>query len=166
GLEEDLVGPLRQQRSDAMAWAALARSVLKPLLQGLSAAHARRVIHRDIKPSNLMVASDGIVKLTDFGVAKLLDSIRHGMTVAELHSKPYAAPEREDNQADGRSDLYSLGVTLIDLLSGLDTRLPKDADPQKVLEQVDVPDDARHFLGSLIETDPDKRPFSAKLALT
>jgi tRNA A-37 threonylcarbamoyl transferase component Bud32/ABC-type iron transport system FetAB ATPase subunit len=165
-LEEDLVGHLRQQRSDAMAWAALARSVLKPLLQGLSAAHARRVIHRDIKPSNLMVASDGIVKLTDFGVAKLLDSIRHGMTVAELHSKPYAAPEREDNQADGRSDLYSLGVTLIDLLSGLDTRLPKDADPQKVLEQVDVPDDARHFLGSLIETDPDKRPFSAKLALT
>ncbi len=88
------------------------------------------------------------------------------MTVAELHSKPYAAPEREDDAADARSDLYSLGVTVIDLLGGLDTRLPKDADPRKALEQLDVPDDARHFLGSLIDPDPDNRPFSAKIALT
>ena len=50
-LEEDLVGHLRQQEKDAMAWPTFARSVLRPLLRGLTAAHARHVIHRDIKPS-------------------------------------------------------------------------------------------------------------------
>jgi superfamily I DNA/RNA helicase len=165
-LQEDLVTHLRGQGDEVMAWGTLSRTVLKPLLQALGAAHARRVIHRDIKPANVMVGSDGTIKLTDFGVAKLLDSIRHGMTVAELHSKPYAAPERDDDEADARSDLYSLGVTAIDLLSGLESTLPKDADPRAVLAQLDVPDDARHFLASLIEIDPDKRPYTAKIALT
>jgi serine/threonine-protein kinase len=60
-LEEDLAGHLRQQPREAVDWAVLARKVIRPLLQGLSAAHARHVIHRDIKPSNVMVAADGSV---------------------------------------------------------------------------------------------------------
>jgi tRNA A-37 threonylcarbamoyl transferase component Bud32 len=163
-LQEDLLAYLRAGGTGAR-WSTIGPTVLRPLLDGLRAAHARRVLHRDIKPANVMVAGDGTVKLTDFGVAKLLDSMRFGLTVGELHSRPYAAPERQGGETDARSDLYSLGVTIVDLLDGLDRRLPPDADPLGTLTTLDVPDAARGFLARLVATDPDHRPINAKLAL-
>jgi serine/threonine protein kinase len=96
-----------------LPWPVVARQVLVPLLGALANAHARRIVHRDVKPANVMVSADGTIKLTDFGLAKLLDSVRFGVTTNQFRSAPYAPPEAGDGTLDERGDLYSLGVTAL-----------------------------------------------------
>jgi len=90
------------------------------VLAALSFAHSRGVIHRDIKPANIMVTPQGIVKLTDFGIAKSKlqgELTRPGTTVGSLN---YMSPEQAQGGCaiDGRADIYSLGVTMYELLTG------------------------------------------------
>jgi len=87
---------------------------------GLKAAAARGIIHRDIKPSNLVLASDGTLKVTDFGLAKLVVADA-GLTMAGvvLGSPNYLAPEQASGgTVDVRSDIYSLGATLYEMVTG------------------------------------------------
>jgi len=96
---------------------------IQQVLAALSFAHSRGVVHRDIKPANIMVTAQGMVKLTDFGIAKSKskdDLTRPGTTVGSLY---YMSPEQAlgGSAADGRSDIYSVGITLYELLAG---RLP------------------------------------------
>ncbi len=85
--------------------------------EALAYAHSQGTLHRDIKPSNLLLDTQGIVWVTDFGLAKAQDSedlTRTGDIVGTLR---YLAPERFQGQGDGRSDLYALGLTLYELLT-------------------------------------------------
>jgi serine/threonine-protein kinase len=105
------------------------RSTLLPVWEVLEAAaqvadalayaHGRKVVHRDIKPSNIIYdRASGLAKITDFGVARMLDSNRT-RTGTILGSPSYMSPEQvAGNKVDGRSDLFSLGTTLYQLLSG------------------------------------------------
>lgn len=89
--------------------------------KALEHAHSKGIIHRDIKPQNIMLLKDGMIKVADFGIASLENTIEenNGETVGSVH---YIAPEQARGEApDARSDIYSLGIVMYEMLTG---RLP------------------------------------------
>ena len=99
------------------------------VLSALDYAHSRGVIHRDIKPSNMILTPDGVIKLMDFGIAKASTDHKLTMTGTTMGSLYYMSPEQIQGAAtlDGRSDLYSVGVSFYELVTG---KRPFDGDSQ------------------------------------
>lgn len=111
--------------------------IIEQICSALAYAHSQGMIHRDVKPANIIVQSDGLVKLLDFGIARAdEDKIDGGMTrTGTLVGTPaYMAPERlQGNPIDGRSDIFALGVVLYQLLT---SKLPFDAEYPAILHQI------------------------------
>jgi hypothetical protein len=107
------------QRDGAME-PAPALDVILPVLSALAQAHAAGLTHRDVKPANILVGEDGRVKVTDFGIAKAaFDTFDLTGTGAVIGTARYLSPEQvHGGELDGRSDLYSLGVVLYEMLTG------------------------------------------------
>jgi TolB-like protein/Tfp pilus assembly protein PilF len=88
--------------------------------QGLEAAHERGVIHRDVKSANIMVTSDGRVKIMDFGLAKIIGGTEISKTTTSVGTAAYMSPEQGRGEvADHRSDIWSLGVVMYEMLAGV-----------------------------------------------
>lgn len=88
------------------------------IAQGMEAAHSNHIIHRDIKPQNIIISRDGKVKVADFGIAKAASS--NTVTQTALGSVHYLSPEQaRGGYSDEKSDIYSLGVTLYEMLTGI-----------------------------------------------
>ena len=95
-------------------------------------AHGNNVIHRDLRPGNVLVSEHGLVKVADFGTSRVLEIAAHGTTV--IGSPPYMAPEQFHGKAVFASDLYSLGVTMYQMLTGiLPYETPSPAELQKLM---------------------------------
>jgi len=110
-------GPIPEQEAIPM---------FKQALLGIGYAHRAGIIHRDIKPSNLMLNKNGIVKVMDFGIAKVMGSRGLTRTGTQMGTVAYMSPEQIQNRAvDIRSHIYELGVTLYEMLSG---HLPFESD--------------------------------------
>jgi len=90
-------------------------------------AHAAGILHRDLRPGNMLVSESGLLKVTDFGTSRFLEIAAHGTTV--VGSPPYMAPEQFLGKAVFASDIYSIGVTMYQMLTGVlpyDTPAPRD----------------------------------------
>jgi serine/threonine protein kinase len=94
-------------------------NIVAQVAQGLAYAHEHEIVHRDVKPSNIMVIRDGHVKITDFGIARMASSSVRTQTGMVLGSPKYMSPEQVMGKAiDQRSDIFSLGVMLYEMLTG------------------------------------------------
>ena len=92
-------------------------SIAIQICQGIGAAHAAGIIHRDIKPQNIIISQEGKVKVTDFGIAKAMSSNTTSSTV--MGSVHYTSPEQAKGRySDMRSDIYSMGITLYEMVTG------------------------------------------------
>ena len=112
------------ERRGQMDWREALHFVTQ-IMRALSHAHSRGIIHRDIKPQNIMVLRDGSVKVADFGIACLADAAQT-LTQEALGSVHYISPEQaRGDRIDARSDIYSSGVVLYEMLTG---RLPFEGD--------------------------------------
>ncbi len=135
--------------------------VARDALAGLMATHAAGIVHRDVKPGNLIQASCGRVKLTDLGVAEAANTPALTRTGFVIGTRSYLAPERQaGGPATQSTDLYALGVTLVELLAG---RVPDD--PRDHVQRATwLPEHLRTLLAHLLAEDPSHRPTSAEAA--
>lgn len=146
------------------------RSVLGQAALALGTAHEAGVVHRDVKPANILVREDGLVKLTDFGIARAMDAIGHTRVGEMLGTPNYISPEQAvGQQATGASDLYALGVVAHEMLTGrrpfdrgtpIATALSHVNEPPPPLGD-DVPVDVREVVELLLQKDPADRPENA-----
>lgn len=112
------------ERRGQMDWRE-ALHFITQIMRGLSHAHSRGIIHRDIKPQNIMILRDGSVKVADFGIACLANTA-NTLTQEALGSVHYISPEQaRGDRTDARSDVYSAGVVLYEMITG---RLPFEGD--------------------------------------
>jgi serine/threonine protein kinase len=149
------------------------------VLTGLAESHALGLVHRDIKPANIMITRRGVVKVMDFGIARPTREQNTSMTQAGVivGTPQYLSPEQAmAKPVDERSDLYSVGVVLFEMLTGRvpftgDTTLEialqhvRDAPPPLSVFLPAVPPQVEHLVARALSKDPQQRPASTRAML-
>ena len=161
GNDTAVTTPHSVDRRQIVAW-------MLQVADALAYAHAQGVLHRDIKPGNLLLDRQGKVWVTDFGLAKLFEQDNLTQTGDVAATLRYSAPERFKGQSSAASDLFSLGLTFVELLTG--RPVYDETDPGRLLRRVlagdvnlpgDLPADLHTILSRLLAPEPDRRYASA-----
>ena len=162
-----------KQRGGALTWKETVHFATQ-VLSALQHAHSKGIIHRDVKPQNIMLLADGSIKMMDFGIARFSRAQSQTVSDKAIGSVHYISPEQaKGERTDARTDIYSVGVMLYEMLSG---RLPFDGDgavsiaimqisekPKPLAEIAPkTPAGLRQITEKAMEKDPDKRYQSAQ----
>ncbi len=165
---------LKQRLEQGALPAAEAIDVAAEIAEGLAKAHAQRVVHRDIKPGNIMLTEDG-VKILDFGLAKLADAaLKLTLEGSTLGTIAYMSPEQaRGDEADERSDVWSLGVVLYEMLAGeppfrggypeaIAYAIKNEPPPPLSGKPEDIPDSVERIVQRALRKDPEARYQAAR----
>jgi serine/threonine protein kinase len=164
-------GTLKQKSGHKMPWREAVKLII-PIASALAYAHQQQIVHRDVKPANILLTQAGDPLLSDFGIAKILETEETTDltgTGVGIGTPDYMAPEQATNESvDHRADIYALGVMLYELITG---RKPYQADtpvavllkkmngplprPRKFVP--DLPDQVENILFRCLQPKPDKR---------
>ncbi len=148
---------LRQAMKAARFTPEQALAIVPPVCEALQYAHEHGIVHRDIKPENLLLDKEGRVKIADFGIAKMLNAGASDVDVADSQpagTPQYMAPEQKDRRrTDHRTDIYSLGVVLYELLTGELPGKPLEAPSKKVVIDVRLDE----IVLRALEANPERR---------
>lgn len=154
----------------------LALALIDPVVEGLGAAHSAGLIHRDIKPENVLIADDGRIKVGDFGLARAVTTSTS--TGALIGTVAYLSPELVlGRQADARSDIYSVGIMLYEMITGkqpFDGEVPIQVAYQHVNSSVQAPSAVVPGLAAEVDElvqwctarDPEQRPVDGNALLS
>jgi len=144
-------------------------ALARQIAQGLTKAHQKGIVHRDVKPANVMITGDGIVKILDFGIAKLAGAAAGSRAGFAVGTPAYMSPEQARGEdVDGRTDVWSLGVVLFEMVAGQrpfrsgDQQAAIDAllhDEPKMLAEVlpEAPPELARIVGRMVVKPPDER---------
>jgi serine/threonine protein kinase len=140
--------------------------------EALAYAHGAGVVHRDVKPGNVLLGSDGRVRLSDFGIARLVgDTARHTRTGTTIGSPAYLSPEQvRGEEVTTAADVYSLGLVLLEALTGrrvytgpaTEAALARLSTPPEV--PGDLPEGWRGLLAQMTALEADRRPTAGEVA--
>lgn len=161
------------RRKGQVSWQA-ALYVGAQVAEALHCAHEAGIIHRDVKPANILIDRQGRVRLTDFGIARVCTVESSGAEPKVIGTPQYMSPEQcAGDEVAHSTDLYSLGVTLYQMISGrmpfkadsaqeLMRRIASDEAPRLNRIMADVPDDVARLVAHLLQKDPAQRPATAR----
>jgi serine/threonine protein kinase len=153
-LETSLTEHIRRHPLDG--WDSFYEQIGKPILDALAYAYGKGILHRDLKPQNVLFSPEGVIKVADFGIAKIKSIIAPGLTLAQFRSEPYAPPEPDDGRYTDTRDVYSFAVLSLECLSDDPVRSYEDV--YRCLAEFNGPDEIEHILKSALSREPETRP--------
>ena len=146
------------------SWETFHKKVGKGVLEALAFAHSRSTVHRDIKPSNILITSDGIPKVCDFGISKIRNFLTPGVTLAHFASAPFAPPEMDDGSYSYSRDVFGFAALAVSALTTQRLSNHKELLAELETSPIDVP--LRNLLRRCLALDdPSVRPQNAIILL-
>jgi len=164
---EYIDGPsLKREMSKGKIPLCTAISIGLDICNGLAYAHEHNIIHRDIKPQNILLTSDFAAKLTDFGVARILEETEYAKTVTG--TRRYMAPEQYTKNYDKRVDVYATGLVLYEMLTGrypfkgdINGEIEGEKQTKDLVIPDSIPEQLSAVLNKALQRDPKKRDITA-----
>ena len=160
------------KKNGALAWQTALHYAIA-ILQGLEHAHRFQIIHRDIKPSNIIITEQDTVKILDFGMARILEKARQTISGNLIGTLEYVSPEQiRGQETDARSDIYSVGVVLYEMLTGhipfeknteydlIKSQIEEKPKPPRSFSQA-IPPQIEQLVLKALEKKPERRFASA-----
>lgn len=156
------------EREGSMPWALFWDRFGEPLLEAILLAQQKRIAHRDIKPKNVLVGTDGVAKLADYGIGKLVDnggawSMVNGLTFRFDHTPGYTPPKPEDEKYVYSRDCFSFAALAVSCVAG--RIIENDADIATALQEANLPPLILPILEKCLSNDPSLRPPLASLLM-